>query len=691
MKPLPDAIPTMSRLPSRFALALVCAFAAGAPLACAASALDMAGLAKDVSACDDFYAYANRSWLESTAIPADRAAWGTFAIIDERNKKRLQAQLKSAAGSNPYAAGSNRYKVVEYYASGMDEAAIAKAGLAPLAPLFAAIDAAKKPGDLPAVFAALHLAGVRAGFWLDVRQDAKDSHRYLAQIHQAGLGLPDRDYYFRDDDRSLEQREAYRQYLKKMFALAGEGRRALGILAASVMSTETRLAGEQMTLVERRDPEKTYNLRTAQSLAREAPGFDWQAYFAALGAAGIAEVNVSQPKYAAAFAALAVALPVDDWKAYLRWHVLMATAPALPRAFEEAHFAFSERTLKGVVQPATRAERVIETIGGRNGSAPLGQALGEIFVEDAFAPRAKARALELVGHVKEALRERLLALDWMEDATRKAALAKLARMAVKIGYPDRWRDFSAAEVGRRPYAENWLNANAFEFRRVLARLGRPVDRGEWWMSPHAVNAYFGSTLNEIVFPAGILQPPYFDPDADDALNFGGIGMVIGHEITHGFDDRGRRFDAEGNLREWWTPADQKRYRERAQAIVAQYNAFPGVDGLSVNGALTLGENIADLGGLRIAYLGLQRALAGKSRESLDGLSAEQRFFLAFAQAWRSRYRPEQERLRLLTDNHSPPRYRVQGPLANLPEFARAFSCAEGDKAVRTGRERVELW
>jgi predicted metalloendopeptidase len=293
--------------------------------------------------------------------------------------------------------------------------------------------------------------------------------------------------------------------------------------------------------------------------------------------------------------------------------------------------------------------------------------------------------------VKAALRERLLAVDWMEEATRKAALDKLDRMAVKIGYPDRWRDFSAAEVGARPFAENWLNANAFEFRRVLARLGKPVERGDWWMSPHIVNAYYGSSLNEIVFPAGILQPPYFDANADDAVNFGGIGMVIGHEITHGFDDRGRRYDADGNLREWWTPADQERYRERARAIVAQYDAYAGVDGLNVNGKLTLGENIADLGGLRIAYLGLERALDGKPRGKIDGFTPEQRFFLAFAQAWRSRVRPEQERLRLLTDSHSPPRYRVQGPLANLPEFSRAFACPADARGMRAQGEQVSIW
>lgn len=677
----------MSRPGSRIALALV----ASLPALCAATALDIAGLARGVPACDDFYDYANRHWLEATTIPGDKPVWGTFALIDRRNKERLKALLASAAASNPYPAGSNRHKAVAYYASGMDEAGIAKAGLSPLAPLLSAIDAVRHPRDLPVAIATLHRAGIPAAFAFAVRQDAKDSRRYLAEIRQSGLGLPDRDYYFRDDAKSAAQREAYRDHLAKMFALAGEPERSAAGLASGVLDTERELARAQMTLVERRDPDKTYNLRRVDALAKEAPGFDWREYFAALGAPDLAELNVAQPDYAAALARMAASHPLAEWRAYLRWHVLNATATKLPRAFEEAHFAFFQRTLTGVTQLAPRDERVIEAISGRWGEEPLAQALGEIFVEEAFPPLARQRALELVGHVKAALRERLLALDWMEDATRRAALDKLDRMAVKIGYPDRWRDLSGAEVDHRPYAENWLGANAFAFRRMLGRLGQPVDRSEWWSSPHIVNAFYGSSLNEIVFPAGILQPPFFDARADDAVNFGGIGMVIGHEITHGFDDRGRRYDAEGNLREWWTPADRKRYRERAQAIVAQYDAYAGVDSLKVNGQLTLGENIADLGGLRIAYLGLQRALDGKSRNRIDGFTPEQRFFLSFAQSWRSRMRPEQERLRLLTDAHSPPRYRVQGPLANLPEFARAFSCPTDAPAMRSLAEQVSIW
>jgi predicted metalloendopeptidase len=507
----------MPLVPARLAAAL----AAALPAVCAAT-LDVAGLSKDISPCDDFYAYANRHWLEATAIPDDKPGWGTFAIIDQRNKERLKAILASAAASNPFPPGSNRHKVVAYYASGMDEAAIARAGLAPLAPLFAAIEAVKAPADLPQALAALHRSGVRAGFSFAVRQDAKDSRRYLAEIQAGGLGLPDRDYYFREDERSKSQREAYRAHVAEVFRLAGEEPAAAGRLADGVMAIETALAGSHLTLVERRDPDRVYNLRTVDRLAEEAPGFGWKAYFAAAGIPPLAELNNAQPAAATRFAKLAAAQPAADWRAYLRWHALNAAATKLPREFEQAHFAFFQRTLTGVREMPPRDERVIEAISGRYGGEPLAHALGELFVGEAFPPEAKRRAVALVGHVKAAFRERLEKLDWMEEATRRAALAKLDRMAVKIGYPDRWRDFAAAGVGDRPFAANWLAANAFEFGRVLSRLGRPVDRGEWWMSPHIVNAYFGSTLNEIVFPAGILQPPYFDPKADDAVNFGGI-------------------------------------------------------------------------------------------------------------------------------------------------------------------------
>ena len=669
-----------ARLLAPFAVAALPAFAT----------LDVAGIDRSADPCVDFDAFANRAWHEATSIPPDRAVWGTFSVIERRNTEILERLLAEGARANPYPPGSNRHKIVAYYASGMDVAAIEKAGLSPIAPLLSAIDALEGPKALPALLARLHAAGIPAGFSLSVRQDAKDSRRYLAHFGQSGLGLPDRDYYFRDDPRSTEQRRHYEALQATLLELAGDGRKAALVQAGAALDIERALAASHMTIVERRDPEKTYNLRRLEDLSRDAPGFDWAAYLEAAGARGVTEVVVAQPAFLAAFAKLALERPVAHWKSYLRWHALNALAPKLPKAFEQAHFEFHQKRLLGLAEPPPRERRVIEAIGGRRGQEPLGHALGELFVAEAFPPEAKSRALELVGHVKAALRDRLLALDWMEDATRRAALDKLERMSVKIGYPDRWRDFSAADVGDKPFVANWLAASAFEFRRQLSQLGRPVDRDAWWMSPHIVNAYYGSRLNEIVFPAGILQPPFFDPKADDAANFGAIGMVIGHEITHGFDDSGRRFDAEGNLREWWTPADQKRYRERAEALVAQYDAYPGVDGLKVNGRLTLGENIADLGGLRIAYLGLQRALGGTPRTPVEGFTPEQRFFLSFAQSWRTRMRPEQERLRLLTDSHSPARYRVKGPLANLPEFAKAFSCPPGG-LLKAESPRVSIW
>jgi predicted metalloendopeptidase len=654
------------------------------------AALDVAGLSPDIDPCTDFYQYANRRWIETTAIPDDRSIWGTTAILAERNEQLLREILEGALEGPRPAAGTPRRKVLAFYASGLDREAIARAGLAPLEKRLAAIARVADTAGLSTALAALQAEGIGAGFAFYVRQDAKDSTRYLAEVAQGGLGLPDRDYYFKDDERSRQQREAYGKHLARMFEMAGDAPAAASRNAADVLALETELARASMTAVERRDVDKTYNKMTPAQLAQEAPGFPWIAHFEALGARNLAELNVAQPEFFKAFAKLAHERPAAQWRAYLRWHLLRDTASKLPAAFEDADFAFYEGLLKGVKAPPSRHRHVLRVISGQYGHEPMAHALGMLFVERAFTPEAKARADALIANIKAALEDRLRQVDWMGEDTRRRALGKLAAINVKIGYPEKWRDFSDADVGDYPFVENWLRAAAYEHRRELARLGRPIDRGEWWMSPHMVNAYYNPRLNEIVFPAGILQPPLFDAKADDALNYGGIGMVIGHEITHGFDDRGRRYDARGNLRDWWTPDDERRYLERAKLVEAQFNAYEGVEGMKVNGKLTLGENISDLGGLKMAYLALQKALSGKPRDAIQGFTPDQRFFLSYAQIWRSRYRPEQERLLLLTNSHSPPRFRVQGPLANMPEFARAFAC-DPAKALRAERERVNIW
>jgi putative endopeptidase len=674
----------ISRL-SRFPLGLclcACAFAS-------AAALEVAGLDSAGGACVDFYRYANGRWLDSARIPDSRPRWGTFDQIDERNQDMLGAALDRALQGPLPPRGTAERMAVEFYASGMDRDAIEKAGLTPVAPqisLAAKVDGARA---LARVLAQFHANGIRAGFAFSVRPDARESTRYLAQLSQDGLGLPDRDYYFREDPRSAQIREAYRGHVERMFALAGDGEADASRNAAAAIALETELARASMTGVERRDVDRTYNKTAVAELATLAPGFPWNEYLTALGVTP-ASVNVEQPQFMRAFAGLARARDPAEWRAYLRWNVLRTASDKLPRAFAQAHFDFYETTLRGRLAAPPRMREVIDIIGGRTGTEPMGQALSRIYIEAAFSPQAKARAETLVANVKAALAERLASVDWMSDETRKRALEKLAAMRVKIAYPARWRDYGGADVGPYPFAENWLRANAYFHRLQLARIGQPVDRDEWFTSPHITNAFYNRSGNEIVFPAGILQPPFFDAKADDAVNYGAIGAVIGHEITHGFDDSGRRFDAAGNMTDWWTAQDARRYTERAQRVERQYGSFVGVEDINVNGKLTLGENISDIGGLKIAYLALQKALAGKPREKIDGLTPEQRFFLSFAEAWRSVYRPEMERLQLRTDPHSPPRFRVAGVVANMPEFAQAFGC-DSTRSVLSEGDRANIW
>jgi predicted metalloendopeptidase len=572
----------------------------------------------------------------------------------------------------------------------MDLEGIEKAGLKPLDPLLARIAGVTDVATLSRALAALQASGIGAGFAFAVQADARDSSTNIAYLRQAGLGLPDRDYYFHDDARSKRYRDEYRKHLARIFELAGDAPEAAAHHAATTFAIETELARASMTGAQRRDIDKTYNRMSLAKLAESAPGFPWADHLEALGARGVGELVVNQPAFLAAFAKLAGERPPAQWRAYLRWHLLKDTASKLPRAYREADFAFSESLLKGVKAELPRDRTVIEIIAGRNGSAPLGHALGMLYVATEFPPEAKAKALALIADVRAALAERIRDLDWMGEETKARAFEKLSAMSVKVGYPDRWKDFTDADVGDRPFVENWLRAAAYEHRRAIARLGQHVDRGQWWMSPHAVNAYASSSNNEIVFPAGILQPPFFHASADDAANYGGIGMVIGHEITHLFDDRGRRFDARGNLRDWWTRDDERRYVERAKRVERQYGAYVGVEDTKLDGRLTLGENISDIGGLKIAYVAYQKALARNPSAHIGGLTPEQRYFVAFAQSWRARYRPEQERLLIQTDSHSPPRFRVAGPIANMPEFARAFSC-DPAKSLLPESGRVDLW
>ena len=669
----------------------ILAAALATSLCTAHAGVDPAAMDRKADPCTDFYGYVNGTWQRSDAarIPPDLSVWGSFAQLLRASDDTLRAAFDEALKA-PSPSEASKRRVVDYYRSGMDEAAIARAGIGPLAPMLAKIAALDGAAGLPRLLGELHAADIEPGFAFDVRPDAKDSTRYLAVVSQGGLGLPDRDYYFLDDERSRSIREAYRKHIAEVLAIDGPAEAAQAD-AARIFDLETELARASMTVVERRDVDKTYNRMTVAELERAAPGFAWREYFEALGARSLDQLNASQPAYLKRFAALAAERPVADWRAYARWQLLRAASDKLQPAYESRFFDFYERTLRGQKEPPTRHKRLVLVIGGRYGGEPLAEGLGHVYVDRAFPPEAKARMLVMVQDIKEALRDRLKAADWMTEETRKVSLQKLDAMRPRIGYPDKWRDLSTAETSAgKPFVENWLAANRFKHRRDLSRIGKEVDRDEWITSPHIVNAFYNASRNEIVFPAAILQPPFFDLKADDAANYGGIGMVIGHEITHGFDDRGRRFDKDGNLRDWWSEEDSLRYKERAKRVETQYNGYSGVDGIKVNGALTLGENISDIGGAHIAWVALQKAQARKPLGSIDGFTPGQRFFLSMGNIWRTSLRPEYERLLLRTDSHSLAPLRVRGILANMPEFARAFSCDAG-KVLLSESERGNIW
>jgi predicted metalloendopeptidase len=654
--------------------------------------IDPARMDPTVPACEDFYQHAVGGWLKANPIPPDKGRYGAFDQLVDRNQEILRTILEETSARRDWPKGSNEQKVGDFFASGMDQAAIEKAGAKPLQPWLRRVDALKRPADLAGFLAQAHLSDVGGGFDFGVDQDEKNSTRYIPVLHQGGLGLPDRDYYLNDDARSKELREKYLGAVAQLLELAGEPAKQARADAATVLAFETKLARASRTRVALRDPEKNYNLRTLAELESEAPGFGWGPYLGQLGIPRDQAMNVGQPEFLQAFADLAAHEPIATWRTYLRWQIIRSAAPLLSKKFEEAHFAFYGTALRGVPQQQDRWKRVLGQIDPP-WNAGLGEALGQLYVERAFPPQAKQRMLDLVENLRTALRARIEALPWMSGETKQAALAKLTALGVKVGYPDRWRDFSALTVKRQGYLENVFALRAFESRRQLAKLGRPIDRGEWGLSPPTVNAYYNPNKNEIVFPAGILQPPFFWADADDAVNYGAIGVVIGHEMTHGFDDQGSQYDAEGNLRNWWTEADRKAYTERTGLMVKQFDGYRPFLDAAINGQLTLGENIADLGGIKVAWAALKQALGRDPNAAppLDGFTPGQRFFLSFATIWENNIREQQARMALTVDPHSPGKWRVLGPLSNLPEFHAAFDCHEGSPMNRPVAERPEIW
>ena len=646
--------------------------------------IDLANLDTQVKPCENFYQFANGGWLKTHTLPADKSRYGAFEEVSDRNREILHGILETTSRRRDGQPGSVQQKVGDFYLSGMDEATLEKRGAAPLKPYLARIEGLRDSKDLAGFLGRWHSEGLPGGFGFHVAQDAQDSTRYLASLGQGGTALPDRDYYLKDDARSRDLRAKYTAHIARMFELAGAQPGLAKLHALMVLDLETRLAKVQWTRVELRDPVKRTNKRTPQQLQAEAPGFAWQTYFTTRGAK-LDQLNLSTPPFFVGFAALAKDLPAAQWRVYLRWQLLNATAAGLSKAFVEEAFSFHGKVLNGVPTQEDRWKRIQAATDGA-----LGEALGQLYVAQAFSPAAKQKVLEMVENLRGALKVRITGLDWMGADTKQQAIRKLDAFGVKMGYPDKWKTYDFP-VAPADYFGNLRRAAAFRVKENLAKLGKPVDRTEWGMTPPTVNAYYSATMNEIAFPAGILQPPFFDPKADDAVNYGGIGWVIGHEMTHGFDDSGSQFDADGNLKNWWTGDDKKAYLAKAAMVTRQYDGYEPLPGQHVNGKLTLGENIADLGGLKIAFAAWKQSLGGRPAPAVDGFTGEQRFFLGAAQVWRNHVRDEALSVRLKTDPHSPGVQRVLGPLANLPEFYEAFGCPEGSPMVRPAAERPSIW
>lgn len=670
-----------------FALALALGLPAGAQGTYRQTVpLDPVNLDRAANACVDFYQFANGGWVKNNPIPAAYSRWGSFDELSENNQATLTKILEKAAADADAKQATESKMLGTFYQSCMDSSAAERAGAAPLKPRLARIAAINTSADLQREIARLHVEGVPVLFGFGSTQDSKNSTSVIGGAFQGGLGLPDRDYYTKTDPASAAIRTNYVAYMRKMFELAGETAAQSTTDADKVMSIETSLANASMTRVEQRDPVATYNYRTPAQLAAMTPHFDWNRYFTGLGAPSVPAVDVQSPKFFAAVDNLIATVPLSDWKAYLRWKVIRSSAPLLSSAFVNEDFNFS-RTLSGAKEQLPRYKRCT-----RATDAGLRDALGQAYVSENFTPEAKARALDMVHNLEAVFRERLGALPWMSETTRQQALVKLHAYAEKIGYPDKWRDYSTLHIRPGSFLNNVIAVREYERRRDLNMIGKPLDRTQWGMTPSTVNAYYNPQMNEIVFPAGILQPPFFSATADDAVNYGGMGSVIGHEMGHGFDDQGAQYDPQGNLKNWWTADDLAKFKQRTQLITDQFNGYTVLDSVHVNGRLTLGENAADLGGLSVAYAALQKALAGKPRPPLiDGFTPEQRFFLAWAQIWRSNTTPETSRLLVNTDPHSPGRWRTNGPLSNMPEFAQAYGCKPGDPMVRADSVRATLW
>ncbi len=633
---------------------------------------------------DDFYRHVNGQWLATTEIPADRSNYGSFTILADAAETNLRAILEEAAASPDREPGSDTQRIGDFYASFMDEAGIETRGLEPLAGEFSTIDALATPEDISRYIGHTQRIGVNQPVGFYVAIDERNSASYVSYVAQNGLGMPDRDYYLAREPKQQETREKYEAYIRDLLDAAGE-KDAAGA-ARRILALEKRMAEAHWTRVQNRDVEKTYNRYELAALGALSPGLDWPAFLDGAGAGQVTTLIVSQPSFFKSLGKLVRSTPASQWREYFRFKLLNDYAPYLPDRFVKLHFEFNGHVLSGTTEIRPRWKRGVAAVENS-----IGDLVGKRYVERHFKADAKQRMDQLVDNLKQAYAAGIDTLEWMTPATREAARTKLASLTTKIGYPDKWQDWATLEIRRDDLLGNVQRSATVDHDRRLARLGGPIDRTEWLMTPQTVNAYYYPPANEIVFPAAILQPPFFDVTADDAVNYGAIGAVIGHEISHGFDDQGRHYDGTGNLREWWTDVDDQEFRKRTAGLVEQYNAYSPMADLHVNGELTLGENIADLSGLTVAYRAYRLSLGQKEAPVIDGYTGDQRFFMGWAQVWARKYRDDDTRRRLLTDPHSPSEYRANGVLINMPEFQAAFDIKEGDALYRKPEERVKIW
>jgi putative endopeptidase len=642
--------------------------------------LDVTSMDPSVDPCTDFFTYSCGGWLKKNPIPPDRTSWGVSTKLSDDNKVLLREILEEAAAGGP-SREPVKQKIGDYYSACMDEKAIEAAGATPIRDSLDRIDRMASKADIAKVVAGM--PGLNVPFDFQSDQDYKNSSQVIAEVDQGGLGLPDRDYYLKTDAKSVELRQAYVAHVQRMFELLGDAPGVAADEAQTVLRIETALANGSLTQVERRDPKLLYHQMTIQDLEALSPSFRWKEYFSLTGQPGLQTLNVVAPDFFKTMDATLKKEDLQSWKAYLRWQWASANAQYLSSAFVNADFDFFGKTLTGAEQLQPRWKRCVNYVDN-----DLGEALGQAYVERAFPPEAKQRAQKMVRQIEDAMQQDIEGLSWMSPATKQQALEKLHTLANKIGYPDRWRDYNALTIARDDYMGNVLHARVFEFNRQIAKIGKPLDRGEWGMTPPTVNAEYNTRLNDINFPAGILQPPLFDPSADDAPNYGNTGATIGHELTHGFDDEGRQFDAQGNLRDWWTAEDGKQFDQRASCISDQYSQYVAVDDIKINGQLTMGENVADLGGLMLAYMAWKTETRGRKLDSIDGFTPEQRFFIGYGQSWCADTRDEAKRMYAAIDPHSPDKDRANGVVANTPEFQHAFQCKPGSAMVREKRCRV---